>query len=233
MLVHLPRAEGHGIASIEDRSCTRRLRRDRDEDRTRRDDDRRARAAAPNVDLGPRQGVPGHAVFRVETSIPVYVADPNSPGSAGRTRTPTGCCASTPPKEPAPRDGSPRRSGPSPTPSTTKPARPSPGAPPAEAFDEHLRSLQQVGVATSCAAITSARVRVRRRDTSHPTKPGTNGRPRDRHHEDQPMTRSDICPSVRTEARGEVLRSTATDHAAALFLRSRCHWRVSPRPPRL
>ena len=34
-----------------------------------------------------------HAAFRVETSIPVYFADPHNPGSAARTRTPTGCCA--------------------------------------------------------------------------------------------------------------------------------------------
>ncbi|MHB1490290.1 MAG: IS30 family transposase, partial [Cellulomonas sp.] len=32
-----------------------------------------------------------HAVFRVQTSIPVHFAEQNSPGSEGRSRTPTDC----------------------------------------------------------------------------------------------------------------------------------------------
>jgi IS30 family transposase len=34
-----------------------------------------------------------HVVFRVQTSIPVHFAEPNSPGSEGRSRTPTDCLA--------------------------------------------------------------------------------------------------------------------------------------------
>ena len=36
-----------------------------------------------------------HARLRIDTGVAVYFCDPHSPGSAARTRTPTGCCAST------------------------------------------------------------------------------------------------------------------------------------------
>ena len=42
----------------------------------------------------------GHAAFTIDTGIPVYFCDPHKPGSAGRTRTPTGCSASTCPRGP-------------------------------------------------------------------------------------------------------------------------------------
>jgi len=41
-----------------------------------------------------------HAKLRIETGLPVYFCDPTAPGSAVRTRTPTGCCGSTSPRGP-------------------------------------------------------------------------------------------------------------------------------------
>jgi IS30 family transposase len=41
-----------------------------------------------------------HGRFTMETDIAVYFCDPHSPGSAARTKTPTGSCANTFPKEP-------------------------------------------------------------------------------------------------------------------------------------
>jgi len=41
-----------------------------------------------------------HADVTIATGIPVYFCDPHKPGSAGRTRTPTGCSASTCPRGP-------------------------------------------------------------------------------------------------------------------------------------
>jgi IS30 family transposase len=38
-----------------------------------------------------------HARFSVETGLPVYFCDPRSPWQRARTRTRTGCCASTSP----------------------------------------------------------------------------------------------------------------------------------------
>ena len=38
-----------------------------------------------------------HARFSLDTGIAVYFCDPNSPGSAAATRTPTACCVSTSP----------------------------------------------------------------------------------------------------------------------------------------
>jgi IS30 family transposase len=39
-----------------------------------------------------------HAACASTTTLAVYLCDSHSPGSAARTRTPTGCCASTAPK---------------------------------------------------------------------------------------------------------------------------------------
>src|SRR5665648_887812 len=63
-------------------------------------------------------------------------------------------------------------------------------------------------------------------------------RPAHVHRDGEPCLRCHLSfcwssSSCRPASAAERLRSTATDHAAALSLRSRCHWRVSPRPPRL
>lgn len=39
-----------------------------------------------------------HAQLRIDAGITIYFCDPRSPGSAARTKTPTGCCVSTSPK---------------------------------------------------------------------------------------------------------------------------------------
>ncbi len=51
-----------------------------------------------------------HAAFKVETGIPVFFADPQSPGNEARTRTPTACYVSTFRRGPTYPDGPPRRS---------------------------------------------------------------------------------------------------------------------------
>ena len=56
--------------------------------------------------------------------IPVFFADPHRRGSAERTRTPTGCCASTSQRAPICPGGPPRTSRPSPSRSTPAPQDP-------------------------------------------------------------------------------------------------------------
>jgi IS30 family transposase len=41
-----------------------------------------------------------HAQLRIDTGLQVFFCDPHSPWRAARTRTPTGCCASTSPRAP-------------------------------------------------------------------------------------------------------------------------------------
>ncbi len=54
--------------------------------------------------------------LKVATGVPVFLADPGPRGCAARTRTPTGCRASTSPGAPTCHGGAPRSSRPSPTP---------------------------------------------------------------------------------------------------------------------
>ncbi len=126
-----PRGRLRHDPAHEERARARRLRRGHDEERAGRDDDDAARAAAPIADLGPRQ--------RTLRSTPRSRSRPASrstsptrraPGSAARTRTPTGCSASTSRKAPTSRAGAPRRSKPSLPRSTADPARPSAGGHP-------------------------------------------------------------------------------------------------------
>ena len=41
-----------------------------------------------------------HAQLRIDTGIEIYFCDPHSPWQRGRTKTPTGCSASTSPAAP-------------------------------------------------------------------------------------------------------------------------------------
>src|ERR1017187_8423297 len=41
-----------------------------------------------------------HAQLRIDTGLEIYFCEPTRPGSAARTRTPTGSCASTSPRAP-------------------------------------------------------------------------------------------------------------------------------------
>src|SRR3954453_15988426 len=57
-----------------------------------------------------------HAQLTTDTGLAVYSADPHSPGSAARTKTPTACCASTSPRALISRDRPSTTSRPSPQP---------------------------------------------------------------------------------------------------------------------
>jgi len=70
-----------------------------------------------------------HAELRIETGLEVYFCDPYTRGSAGRTRTPTDCYASTSRKERTFLATDPPSSRPSLQRSTAGPARPSTGRP--------------------------------------------------------------------------------------------------------
>ena len=176
MLVHLPRAEGYGIAPNEERSCTRLLRRDRDEERTRRDDDRSARAAAPVVDLGPRQGALGPRGLPGRDQHPGLLRRPAQPRQRGTNENTNGLLRQCFPKGTDLSRWSAEEIQAVANALNHRPRKTLSWRTPAETFDEHLRSLQQAGVATSCAAITSACIR--RWDTAHPTKSRTSGTPR-------------------------------------------------------
>ncbi len=71
-----------------------------------------------------------HAQFKIETGIPVFFADPQSPWRRGTNETPTGFCANAFRRALTSPDGQRKRSRRSPTPSTPDPVRHSTGRPP-------------------------------------------------------------------------------------------------------
>ena len=112
-------------AAGQERAGPGRLRGRDDARRDRGADDHDARAAAPLVDLGPRQGTrPARPAEDRRPGSRSTSPTRTAPGSARPTRTPTGCCASTSPRAPTSPAGAPRRSKPSPPRSTAAPARP-------------------------------------------------------------------------------------------------------------
>ena len=128
MLLHLPRMRRLGCrAAGEERARAGRLRRCGDARRH-----RRQRSPVPDQlrrsltwDRG--KELAQHAQLKIDTGIAVYFADPHSPGSAARTRTLTGYCASTFQRAPTYPAGAPKTSKPSPPHSTAGHARHSAG----------------------------------------------------------------------------------------------------------
>ena len=88
-----------------------------------------------------------HAAFRVETGIPVYFADPHSPWQRGTNENTNGLLRQYFPK------GTDRWSAEEiqavANALNHRPGKTLSWRTPAEALDEHLRSLQQAGVATT------------------------------------------------------------------------------------
>lgn len=89
-----------------------------------------------------------HAQFKVETGIPVFFADPNSPWQRGTNENTHGLLRQYFPKGTTCPAGRLRTSRPLPPPSTTAPREVLGWKTPAEVFNERLLSLQQAGVAT-------------------------------------------------------------------------------------
>ena len=109
-----------------------------------------ARAAAPITDLGPRQGtLPARRSSRSRPASRSTSPTRTAPGSAARTRTPTACCASTSPRAPTCRAGAADEIEAVAAALNSRPRKTLGWKTPAEALDEHLRSLQQAGVATT------------------------------------------------------------------------------------
>ena len=104
-------------------------------------------AAPPIIDMGPRKGALAHAAFKVETGIPVYFADPRSPWQRGTNENTNGLLRQYFPKGTDFLAGMPRRSRPRRI-LNSRPRKTLGWKTPAEAFNEHLLSLQKAGVAS-------------------------------------------------------------------------------------
>jgi hypothetical protein len=87
-----------------------------------------------------------HARLGIDTGLQVFFCDPHARGSAARTRTPTGCCASTSPRAPTSASTVLTTSPPSLLPSTADPARPSTGKHPPKPSTSYCQTRQQQAV---------------------------------------------------------------------------------------
>ena len=105
-----PARTGPPQAHDQERPGPGRLRRDHDEERAGEHDVDPARETGPLADLEPRKERSAHAQYKVETGIPVFFADPQSPWQRGTNENTNGLCVSTSPRAPTYPDGPPTSS---------------------------------------------------------------------------------------------------------------------------
>ena len=108
-----------------------------------------AGAAASIVDVGSGQRTLAHVAFKVETGIPVYFADPQSPWQRGTNENTNGLLRQYFPKGTDLSRWNVEEIEAVAHALNSRPRKTLGWMTPAEALDEHLRSIQQAGVAST------------------------------------------------------------------------------------